>query len=82
MSNYELALNPNTPTETLDSLANEDNWIVRSHVAGNPNTPPETLERLANDKDSYVRWHVAENHNTPQYIKDYFKINEFLNRYE
>ena len=82
MCNYELALNPNTPTETLESLANEDNWIVRSHVANNPNTPPEVLERLANDEDSYVRYHVAINPNTPQYIKDYLKIKEFLNYYE
>ena len=82
MSNYELALNPNTPPETLESLANDDNWLVRSHVAGNPNTPIETLERLANDKDWRVRCRVANNPNTPQYIKTYLKIKKFLNYYE
>jgi hypothetical protein len=82
MSNYDLAENHNTPPETLERLANGGNANLRWLVAFNPNTPPEALERLANDEDSEIRYEVANNINTPQYIKDYLKIKEFLNRYE
>jgi hypothetical protein len=36
MDNYDLAINPNTPPETLELLANDE---VRCYVARNPNTP-------------------------------------------
>ena len=62
---YELALNPNTPTETLNLLATDENSSVRREVARNPNTPVETLKVLATDKDSGVRSRVARNPNTP-----------------
>jgi len=74
-------INSNTPPETLERLANDYDWFVRSCVAENPNTPPETLARLANDDDSNVRYWVSTNPNTPQYIKDYLKIKEFLKSY-
>ena len=82
MSNYNLAINPNTPPEILERLVNVNSYPVRIEVAFNTNTPPEALERLANDHFYYVRLGVAQNLNTPQYIKDYLKIKEFLNRYE
>ena len=82
MSNYNLAINPNTPPETLERLANVNSYPVRNEVALNPNTLPETLERLANDHFYYVRLGVTRNPNTPQYIKDYLKIKKFLNYYE
>jgi hypothetical protein len=39
MSNYDLAINPNTQPEVLERLANDKYWHVRSGVARNPNTP-------------------------------------------
>jgi 3-methyladenine DNA glycosylase AlkC len=75
---HSLARSFTTSTETLDRLANDNEWYVRRWVARNPNTPPETLERLANDDDFYVRREVARNPNTPQYIKTYLKIKNYL----
>jgi hypothetical protein len=60
----EVANNSNTPPETLDRLANDENSRVRYDVARNPNTPPEALNRLANDDHSFVRCGVAQNPNT------------------
>ena len=39
MTNLELAQNPNTSSETLDKLVNDEDWFVRSWVTKNPNTP-------------------------------------------
>ena len=59
MSNFELATNPNTPTETLDRLSyDKDSW-VRQGVAMNSNTPPGTIERLSYDKSWGVRCEIA-----------------------
>jgi hypothetical protein len=69
-----VANNPSTPPETLERLANDEDWYVRSYFAENPNTPSEVLERLANDKSSCVRRFVARNPNTPQYIRTYLKL--------
>ena len=79
MSNLELAINPNTPPETLEHLVEDGYSLVREAVALNINTSPETLERLANYGDHYVSIALAINFFTPQYIKDYLKIKEFLN---
>jgi hypothetical protein len=65
MNNYDLARSRNTTPETLERLANDEDYCVRYYVAFNPNTPIEILARLANDKDWGVRSHVAENINTP-----------------
>lgn len=107
MTNRKLAEDPNTDPETLDRLANVEDYDVRLWVARNPNTSPETLDRLADyadDGDFWVRywvaanlntqpktldrlakdenwpvgWRVSKNHNTPQYIKDYFKVVQFM----
>jgi hypothetical protein len=61
----DLALNPNTPPETLTLLARDEDLSVRCRVALNPNTPTETLTILARDEDWGVRWSVAWNPNTP-----------------
>ena len=74
MCNIDLAGNPNTSPEILDSLANGNNWEVRRYVAFNPNTSTETLDRLANDFDHWVRSWVARNPSAPQYIRTYLKI--------
>jgi len=60
-----LAIDPSTPLETLDRLANVESSYVRECVARNPNTPPEGLVRLANDEHYLVRYWVALNLNTP-----------------
>jgi hypothetical protein len=61
---WRVARNPNTPPETLDRLANDEDSSVREGVAYNLNTSPETLDLLANDKKSHVRCMVAQNPNT------------------
>jgi hypothetical protein len=53
-----------TVPEVLARLANDNNSIVRCHVAWNRNTPPEALDRLVNDDDDWVRFRVAQNPNT------------------
>jgi len=68
MTNLELAYNPNTPPETLVTLATDEDSCVRWGVAKNPNTPVETLEFLATDKNSYVRCCVAINPNVTEEI--------------
>jgi hypothetical protein len=60
-----IAKKHSTSPETLELLAHDNNYWVRSRVAKNPNTPPETLARLANDDDSNVRYWVSTNPNTP-----------------
>ena len=59
-----LAQNPNTPVETLKTLATDENSDVRYWVARNPNTSTETLKTLATDVYYVVRCCVAQNPNT------------------
>ena len=73
-NNFLLAVNPNTPLETLELLASNGNFPVRYNVAGNPNTSPKVLERLVADDSHWVRVEVTKNPNTPHYIKKYLKI--------
>jgi hypothetical protein len=68
MTNFELAVNPNTLVKTLEFLATDKTYFVRWGVAKNPNTPPETLELLATDEDSDVRCVVAKNSNATEEI--------------
>ena len=60
-----LARNPNTPADTLVSLAATS---LRSDVihrlAMNPNTPPAVLHRLSDDSRRDIRVYVADNPNT------------------
>ena len=50
--------------ETLNILAENQNFKVRCTVVGNKNTPVEKLTVLAQDKDMWVRQTVALNDNT------------------
>ena len=77
MSNLSLARNPNTPTETLASLATDEDPDVRCCVARNPNTPTETLASLATDEDYGVRYWVARNPNTPEDILIMIKSKDY-----
>jgi hypothetical protein len=52
-------------SETLLELANDEDKIVRMHVAYNPNTPVSALEKLSTDKNWVVRRNVAWNSNAP-----------------
>jgi hypothetical protein len=79
-NNFLLAVNPNTPLETLELLATNKNSSVRCAVARNPNTSPKVLERLVADDSHWVRRGVARHPNTPHYIKKYLKIQKHLAR--
>jgi hypothetical protein len=63
MINYELASSRNTPPETLERLANDKEWFVRSCVAENINTPQESLKNLANDNNRTVAYYARNNKN-------------------
>jgi pentose-5-phosphate-3-epimerase len=76
-----LALNPNTPPETLARLAEDDDLNVRWYLTMNPNTSPETLERLADDVRLLVRHGISLNPNTPQYVKEYLDAVSFMELY-
>jgi hypothetical protein len=69
LQKYSLAQNPNTPPETLEFLATDEDRNVRRYVAQNPNTPQEILKLLATDEYSYVRYWVARNPNRTELIE-------------
>ena len=69
LEKYSLAQNPNTPPETLEFLATDENYRVRRYVAQNPNTPQESLQLLATDEYSLVRYCVAQNPNRTELIE-------------
>lgn len=57
-----VALNESTPPETLDLMAQRDDWDVRSFVAQNPSTFDDTLLTLAvDDEEEEVRDHALKN---------------------
>lgn len=49
------AINPETPSYRLKSLAKHQAWLVRSLVAKNPNTPSVSIEVLVKDENQLVR---------------------------
>jgi hypothetical protein len=57
----EISKNPNTPTETLSFLSQDNAWRVRAWVAQNLNTPLETLKILSQDECSSVSYWVDNN---------------------
>lgn len=59
----KVAKNRSTPADTLEKLAKDKNWLVRSEVAENPNTSPEILKTLACDKNKDVRIKAVTNPN-------------------
>ena len=61
----KIALNINTPVETLRKLASKEKEInTRFFVARNISTPDDALKILSKDKDKSIRLGVAENPNT------------------
>lgn len=49
------ALNPETPSAKLVSLATDEDVFIRRAVCRNPALPKDLLEKLLNDEDSSVR---------------------------
>jgi hypothetical protein len=63
---WRVAINPNTPSDTLDFLSRDEYEPVREHVASNRNTPPQTLAFMASYETSYdILKSIAKNPNTP-----------------
>lgn len=68
-----LAENPDTQTEIIQMLSEDENYRVRCSVAENPNTPFKILKGLANEKtvdedtlySEYVLSHLARNPSIP-----------------
>jgi 3-methyladenine DNA glycosylase AlkC len=63
------ALNPNTPTKSLELLATDEDYYVRYCVAQNLNTSTKSLELLATDKNPFVRYWVAKNPNRTEIVE-------------
>ena len=59
-----VAVNQNTPADTLTVLASDPFTDIRNCVAANPNTPADTLTVLASDPHDRIRDTVAANPNT------------------
>jgi hypothetical protein len=62
----ELAIDPDTDSKTLITLASDENKGIRSYVARNPSAPQEALITLASDQSEYVRSYVARNPSAPR----------------
>ncbi len=77
MNKLELALNLNTPPETLTILAQDEDVYVRCGVACNSNIPPEILTILARDMDEDVRWYVERNSNATREVIQTVRAYEF-----
>jgi hypothetical protein len=69
MSKIEIAENPNTSPEVLQSLATDETSGVRWRVAYNPNTSSETLQSLATDENYGIRYHVGRHSNATELIR-------------
>ena len=50
-----VAMNRNTPINTLDKLSKNKNTDVKLNIALNINTPIDVLKKLSEDEDIYVR---------------------------
>jgi hypothetical protein len=78
----DVALNPNTPADILEKLADDSDWHVRNAVASNRSTPADILKKLSEDSKEYVREAVAWNRSTPAVIlerlseDDYWPVRE------
>jgi len=88
-----VARNPNTPSNTLAKLAEDEYDGVLRAVAENPNTPSDTLAKLAKDEydgvrmafrlnspNSHVFWMLSLKTQTPNVCKFFLIIinNKFL----
>lgn len=65
MNRSDVAKAINCPDFILETLANDDEDIVRFYAAGNLNTPVSSLELLGKDESYAVRSHVMTNPNCP-----------------
>lgn len=61
----DVAENPSTPIDILNTLANDSSIYVQSHVARNPNATESILRTLSESHNGGVRVEVAENPSTP-----------------
>jgi hypothetical protein len=71
-----VAVDPNTPPETLAILSTNMAWSVRWYVADNPNTPLKTLAQLATDEDHRVRYCAARNSSATDFIQRVYLMTE------
>ena len=62
---YQVAGNPSTPLETLESLSQQNSRDCKYWVASNPNCPVSILARFAADPAPEVRQFIAYNPRTP-----------------
>jgi hypothetical protein len=76
MTNFQLAQHPDTTPETLELLATDDDWMVRSWVAYHPNTSPEALQLLATDNHGSVRYGAAHHPNATELIRRLYLMTE------
>ena len=47
--------NPDTPSEILNRLANNESYLIRQGVAEHPNTKLATIRKLKADNNIFVR---------------------------
>ena len=66
----EVAANPNTSLEILDTLSKDGSIYVRHNVGGNPASSLQILEALSKDQRALVRGAVVGNPNTSLEILD------------
>ncbi len=62
----QIARDPETPGDSLETLAGSDNHDVVRAVVANPSTPPHVLTKFAFGRDDSLRMEVARNPSTPQ----------------
>ncbi len=64
----DLACAPDTPEHILTTLAEDDYWNIRYHVAKHPNVPVDILIMLSTDARHETRSRVAGASKTPTII--------------
>jgi SEFIR domain len=61
----DIAGNPNTPMNTLEKLATDEDPMIRQVIAYNSNTSLNALQQLIKDENHQVRWEAARNSKIP-----------------
>lgn len=74
MGKWLEAGDPDTALQRLIYLAEDDDYEIRTQVAGNINTSEDLLRRLSRDPNDDVRMSVATNLATPQSIHEELRI--------
>jgi len=62
-------MNPKTSPGLLDTLARDEDILVRIGVAGNPYASPDTLKRLVFGKDQQVVEAALSNPSLPDTVR-------------